>query len=319
MTDTPETEPTVIHRAPGEILKQARLGKDLSIAAIATQMNLDLRTIELLEKGDLSALPAPIFVRGYLRGYARLVGVREEDVLAAYQALAPLEPTPRPVSMARKSMQPTFLIPAIPWRGLLGGVVLIGLGLLALEIGPQLMNKLSLGNAPEPTPMTGLALPVPAGDDSMAQEQLPISPVITNNMALTLPEPMLSAAEDLQSPAAEAVEPSTPSDLDFGVSDTPTTEAAPVASVVPVPSPGQVQLDFSFIADSWVEVRAADRSKLLFGLLRKGEQRSVAGQTPISVLIGNAAAVTLKVNGESFDYAQNTNGNIARFTVPAKP
>lgn len=306
MTEIPEIEPTVMQRAPGEILKQARQGKDLSIAAIATQLNLDLRTIEALENGDLSKLPAPIFVRGYLRGYARLVGVREEAVLAAYQSLAPQEPAPRAVSMARKSMRPAFLIPAIPWRALLGGLVLIGLILLAIEIGPQLMSKLSLGDAPESTPMTGLALPVPGSN----------VPAITDDMALILPEPTLSAAEDLQSPAAEEIEPNTPGDLDFGAAAIPDTVAAPTAPALPS---SQVQLDFSFISDSWVEVRAADRSKLLFGLLRKGEHRSVTGQAPISVLFGNAAAVTLKVDGKLFDHAEYSRGNVARFTVPAKP
>ena len=316
MTEIPETEPTVMQRAPGEILKQARQGKDLSIAAIATQLNLDLRTIEALESGDLSKLPAPIFVRGYLRGYARLVGVHEDEVLAAYQSLAPQEPAPRPVSMARKSMRPAFLMPAIPWRGLFGGLVLIGLILLAVEIGPQLMNKLSLGDAPESTPMTGLALPVPGSDMPAAQEQLQSAPAITNNMALVLPEPTLSAAEDLQSPADEVIEPTTPGDLDFGASAMPDAVVVPP---VPALSSGQVQLDFSFISDSWVEVRAADSSNLLIGLLRKDEQRSVTGQAPISVLFGNAAAVTLKVNGKLFDHGQYSRGNVARFTVPAQP
>lgn len=316
MTEIPETEPTVMQRAPGEILKQARQGKDLSIAAIATQLNLDLRTIEALESGNLSKLPAPIFVRGYLRGYARLVGVREEEVLAAYQALAPQEPAPRAVSMARKQMRPAFLIPAIPWRGLFGGLVLMGLILLAVEIGPQLMSKLSLGDAPESTPMTGLALPVPGSDMPAAQEQPQSAPAITDDMALVLPEPTLSTAEDLQSPADEVIEPSTPSDLDFGASAMPDAEDVPIAPALPS---DQVQLDFSFIADSWVEVRAADRSKLLIGLLRKGEQRSVTGQAPISVLLGNAAAVTLKVNGKPFDHAEYSRENVARFTVPAKP
>lgn len=178
------------------------------------------------------------------------------------------------------------------------------------------MSKLSLGDAPESTPMTGLALPVPGSDMPAAQEQPQSAPAITDDMALVLPEPTLSTAEDLQSPADEVIEPSTPSDLDFGASAMPDAEDVPIAPALPS---DQVQLDFSFIADSWVEVRAADRSKLLIGLLRKGEQRSVTGQAPISVLLGNAAAVTLKVNGKPFDHAEYSRENVARFTVPAKP
>ncbi|MBU1191702.1 MAG: DUF4115 domain-containing protein [Gammaproteobacteria bacterium] len=314
MTEIPETEPRVTQRAPGDILKHARQGKNLSIAAIATQLNLDLRTVEALENGDLSKLPAPIFVRGYLRGYARLVDVREDDVLAAYQALAPQEPAPRAVSMAHRPMRPAFLIPSIPWRGLLSGVVLIGLVLLAMEIGPQILDRLTSGDTTESAPATGLALPVPTGE--AVTDELPQSMPATDNLSLALPEPTPSAVDDLQSPAIEEIEPTTPSDIDFGVPSAADTEVVAVAPVLP---PDQVQLDINFISDSWVEIRAADRSKLVFGLLRKGEQRSVTGQAPISVLFGNASAVTLKVNGEMFDYAQFTNGNIARFTVPVQP
>lgn len=322
MTETPETEPTAITRTPGEILKQARVGKDLSIAAIATQLNLDLRIIEALESGDLSKLPAPIFVRGYLRGYARLVGVREEDVLAAYQAQAPKEPAPRSVGMPRKSMPPAFLIPAIPWRGLLGAAVLFGLVALAFEIGPALLNRLNSDDSGESAEPSSLPLPVPSGDESIvpAPQSTLTVPDASGSMALALPEPAPRAAEDLQSPAVEEIEPSTPGDTDFGLSDPAgSIDSMPVTSTLPAVPEDTVRLEFIFNTDSWVEVRAADRSKLLYGLLRAGDDRTVTGKAPIAVLLGNASAVTLKVDGEVFDHARYNRDNVARFNVPAQP
>lgn len=322
MTETPETEPTAPTRTPGEILKQARVGKDLSIAAIATHLNLDLRVVEALESGDLSKLPAPIFVRGYLRGYARLVGVREEMVLAAYQAQAPNEPAPRSVGISRKSMPPAFLIPAIPWRGLLGVAVLIGLVALAFQIGPSLLNRFSSNGSGDSTGPSSLPLPVPSGDASIipAPQSTLTVPDATGSMALALPEPAPRAAEDLQSPPVEEIEPSTPVDTDFGLANpTGGIDSLPLAATSPALPADEVQLEFIFNTDSWVEVRAADRSKLLYGLLREGDDRIVSGKAPIAVLLGNASAVTLKVNGEVFDTTRYNRDNVARFNVPAQP
>lgn len=322
MTETPETEPGASTRAPGAILKQARIGKDLSIAAIATQLNLDLRVVEALESGDLSKLPAPIFVRGYLRGYARLVGVREEEVLAAYQAQAPKEPAPRSVGMPRKSMPPAFRVPVIPWRGLVGAAILLGVIALAFEIGPSLLNRVNSDDGGEPAQPSSLPLPVPNGASSIApvSDASPRVPDASGNLSLALPEPAPRAAEDLQSPALEEVEPSTPSDTDFGLADPSGGIDSLPAAAAPAALPAdQVQLEFIFNTDSWVEVRAADRSKLLYGLLREGDDRIVTGKAPIAVLLGNAAAVTLKVNGEVFDHARYNRDNVARFNVPAQP
>lgn len=322
MTETPETEPIAPTRSPGEILKQARVGKDLSIAAIATQLNLDLRIVEALERGDLSKLPAPIFVRGYLRGYARLVGVREDEVLAAYQAQAPKEPAPRSVGMPRKSMPPAFLMPAIPWRGLLGAAALFGLVALAFEIGPSLLNRMSSDQRGESAQPSSLPLPVPSGDESImpAPHSTLTLPDASGSMALALPEPAPRAAEDLQSPAVEEIEPNTPGDTDFGLADPVSrVDSTVAASPLSAMAADTVRLEFIFNTDSWVEVRSADRSRLLYGLLREGDDRTVTGKAPIAVLLGNASAVTLKVNGEVFDHARYNRDNVARFNVPAQP
>lgn len=334
MTETPETESQAVEiRSPGAILKQAREAKALSVAAIATQLNLDLRTIEAIENDDQTRLPAPIFVRGYLRGYARLVGVGEGEVLGAYQSLAPQEPTPRTVGMtgAAAPMRPAFRVPSIPWRALLTLILLLAVAALVFQFGPPLVSRLMTRSGSEPAASTapGLALPVP-GQAATSPSGSATPP--TGGLDLALPEPAPRADEDLQpSPATGEPEPETPGDADFGVpapADTrvpaPSVAApapAPVSATVPSPASAvdQVRLEFAFRADSWVEVRDADRDKLLFGLLHAGDSRSVAGKPPVSVLLGNADAVTLKVDGELFDQTRYVRNNIARFEVPARP
>ncbi|MFT5172409.1 MAG: cytoskeleton protein RodZ [Gammaproteobacteria bacterium] len=69
---------------PGGLLRAARENDGISLRDIAAQLHLDERTIDSLEDDDFQNLPAPTFVRGYLRGYARLLGVPVGPVMEAF-------------------------------------------------------------------------------------------------------------------------------------------------------------------------------------------------------------------------------------------
>ena len=83
------TDPTFVDPtgdvSPGERLRNAREAAGLSIRDIATTLRLEPRTIEALESGSFDELPAPTFVRGYLRGYARVVGLPPDPLLDLYE------------------------------------------------------------------------------------------------------------------------------------------------------------------------------------------------------------------------------------------
>ena len=83
------TDPTFVDPtgdiSPGERLRKAREAADLSVRDVATTLRLEPRTIEALESGSFDELPAPTFVRGYLRGYARVVGLPPDPLLDLYE------------------------------------------------------------------------------------------------------------------------------------------------------------------------------------------------------------------------------------------
>lgn len=319
MSGIPETEPSATlqsGRAPGDILRQAREGKNLSVAAIATQLNLDLRTIEALERGEQDKLPAPIFVRGYLRGYARLVGVSEEEVLGAYRLQSPQqEPSPRAVGMRSAPLRPAYRGPLIPWRGLSLTAVLIVAVVVAFVYGPNLVAPFLTNGVSEDAAAPQLALPMPGDGDVVPADEPAAPAVVSDGLELPLPEPQPVPAEEPPPPMNAEPEPELPEEGDFAPRSEPaiSTTAAPVAS----DAADELQLEFRFREDSWVEVRGADRARLLFGLMREGDMRRVSGKPPVSVLIGNAAVVDLQVNGSRFDLTAHTRNNIARFEVRA--
>jgi cytoskeletal protein RodZ len=81
----------------GSYLKRERELRQISVAEVAQTTRIPSRIIVQLESDELEALPADIFVRGYLRAYARAVSLDEGDVLARHQRKPePERPAPLP-------------------------------------------------------------------------------------------------------------------------------------------------------------------------------------------------------------------------------
>jgi cytoskeleton protein RodZ len=85
-TDQAEPNTTV---SPGAMLRQERLAQGLDLARAGAQLHLSDNMIEALEADDFDSLPGPVFIQGYLRNYARLLGISEVLVLKAYQRIRP--------------------------------------------------------------------------------------------------------------------------------------------------------------------------------------------------------------------------------------
>ena len=77
----------------GERLRTAREAAGLSLEDVASQLKMPQRVVQSLENEDWDRLGAPVFVRGQLRSYSRLLGLTTSITLAA-SGVAPIEPTP---------------------------------------------------------------------------------------------------------------------------------------------------------------------------------------------------------------------------------
>ena len=71
-------------RGPGAHLRNAREEAGMSVDAVAEALLLNPKTLELIEADAHDRLPAPTFVRGYLRGYARVLGLPSGPILDMY-------------------------------------------------------------------------------------------------------------------------------------------------------------------------------------------------------------------------------------------
>jgi len=68
----------------GERLQAARIQQGLSVEDIATRMHLNVQIVKSIEDNNFDDITAPIFVKGYLRAYARIVSLDEEEMIRHY-------------------------------------------------------------------------------------------------------------------------------------------------------------------------------------------------------------------------------------------
>lgn len=310
--------------SPGSRLRRAREARGQSVHEVAFALKLSPRQIEALERDDFAALPGMAFVRGFMRNYARYVGMDAAPLLDEVQRLAGAgSPDLSPIRNADGDLPSG----GSPRRGSFpsGLVVVVLLVLVAAgwyfdwfqtEPGSSASSQnveLTPSFAPAPMqPIEPATMPAPSGGSATtgaeAGAQTPPDGVAGEQAA--------AGGDGVPSPA-DAVPPVAPD----GAVAAAQAEVAAVAPADAAAGPEAAapvvgnQLSFSFAADSWVEVRDGAGSILHSGTNRAGSSRTVQGTPPFALVVGNAASVTLEFNGQPVDLAAHVRGSVARLTL----
>ena len=106
--------------SPGARLSAARKERGLSLKTVADELKLDVSMVVALEQDDRTALPAAIFVKGYLRRYARLTGLPEDELVGDYSDSIG---EPPPLSVVAIKRKKSFI--RLPSARLLRNIILI--------------------------------------------------------------------------------------------------------------------------------------------------------------------------------------------------
>jgi cytoskeleton protein RodZ len=275
---------------PGAQLRQARLDLKLAPEDVAHILHLAARQIVALENDDFDALPGPTYVRGYLRGYAQLLGLSPDPVIDAYNRLVASR---RPVDLGKLAPRPEIRSDHQLIKFATLAVIVIVLGLSAVWYHEQDRPAVHAPAVAEPKPESE----APSETDTATMPTPPPAPEVTPpRPAAPVPAPTPTK------PPAAAVEKPAP------VVPAPT----PVAPAVAGPR-GQLVLRMQ--VESWADVRDAAGNKLLYEVIAPGRTVTVEGPTPLSVFLGNAKGVDVQFNGEAFDVSRFKRGDIARFTL----
>ncbi len=83
-TLTMDSSDEQLNKKPGGFLATVRLQKGYPLEYVAAKLHLRVRMIELLEADDYDHMPEPVFIRGYIRAYAKLLDVSGDSLIALY-------------------------------------------------------------------------------------------------------------------------------------------------------------------------------------------------------------------------------------------
>ncbi|CCO49097.1 conserved hypothetical protein [Vibrio nigripulchritudo SOn1] len=311
---------------PGDVLRQQREKLGLSQKDIADRLRLRLAVIQNIEENNFKSDQVATFTRGYLRSYAKAVGLSDDEVLPLLEGALEDEHKEHAMqSFSRKTNREKHdsRIMLITWGVL---VVLVGISSVwwwqnqsqdTLSVSELVSSQGSLSQESE-------------ADLAVLEAQRELNVVSTQPLqreASSQTEPDSQTQPDASSIEATTENTSTeatPVDNSSTVSD-PEPEVAVVenepAQKPEAPSQSETpvtsnQVSMSFSADCWIQVKDADGKVLATGVKKAGHQLTLSGQAPYSVILGAPEGVTMTFAGEAVDLSGYTAGKVARFKLP---
>lgn len=303
-----EAEIAELPSSPGARLRREREGRGMSQQQAAEALNLDPAILAHIEANDFGALGAPVFVKGHLRRYAGMLGLGEDEILGLYERSKQHLAEPTLVPKSRLEMMPVRGKPRWPW--VVGGAVsfLVASALLAYisENGlPWVGTSPEEGGTTAATEDTTVTAPATAADSPSSDAAG--APVASAGGVQTTAAPSGTAPFSSDGAAVAGT----------GATATAAVTTAAPADTAPL-QPGQVNLQLRFTADSWVEVFDGSGKAVLYDLGKAGSERMITGAAPLSVTLGDARGVTVKVNGRALPPPPRAAGEtLARFSIGA--
>ena len=325
---------------PGETLRLARESRDWSLPEVAVKLNLTQVSLANLEAGAFDKLPGHTFARGYIRAYAKLLGMDQAALVQAFDqctgtdahgsSVHSLGRIEEPVRMSHNILRIVSLVLLVAVVG--GGFIWWQdeTGMRGKDLANLAMEHVEVESADGTTQIHQLDEPedqavsdaqqgeetvlsldqgqpaadatAPATPDAAAATPKPTAPVVTS--AVT-PAPVVPAAPVVAATVPAAAVPAVPA---------PAPAPAPVAvDAAPVAGAGKVHMQF--VADCWTQVTDGNGKVLFSGLKRKGDSLDVNGKPPFSLRLGFARGVQVTYNGQAVDVAPFTSGETARLKL----
>lgn len=287
----------------GRLLTEARTSNDLSLAEVEAATRVRQKYLEALEQGDYASLPPGAIARGFLRNYARYLGLDAGELLHLYAQESgdrgSLVPTAsarqarpidyRPLEVSLINDQPTHHNGWLRWI-----LALVAVVLLVVAAWWVLNNNDAVGNLLRPNFLLAFGPQPSATADAAATRP-----------ALVTITPPAAPPGSQQAVAANTTDqpgygPSPTSDLlTLPIPTTPPTvtpTSPPKPTAIPQPATG-ISLTLKITQRSWTKV-TVDGKVVMQDLLEAGQERRWPANDRVEVLTGNAAGINVSINGQ---------------------
>ncbi|TOH31578.1 helix-turn-helix domain-containing protein [Vibrio parahaemolyticus] len=299
----------------GTLLKNKRESLGMTQKQVADRLRLRVSVIEDIENNRFESQQVATFTRGYLRSYAKFVGLDEKVVLVALEQTADVKPKEQEIEMqsfSRKTKHEKHnsRIMLLTW---VIAIVIIGIS-AAWWWQNQQENSLAQVVAEANVETSQPSADEIADIDLMTEEELiastPAELAASNN---TASESSINAAQTDEVVSAETEESTTEATPE----PVAVIEAAEeVQEASPVVPEGMTLLTMKFKADCWIQVKDTNGKTLVSGTQKPGQDVELTGKAPFKVILGAPEGVTMTFASEPVDLSGYTSGKVARFTLP---
>ncbi len=264
----------------GERMQREREMRSISLEEIAESTKIGCRMLRALEEEDFDKLPGGIFNKGFVRAYAKFLGIDEEQAVVDFQA-AFLEKQQRHATNGSNGLQHSEVLSGVQastyadespqpdqaagfMRAAIIIVVLVGIGVLAWKFWPV---------------KTAVVTPAESA-----------APRVVQN----LPPATAPAKADEPAAAKTDAAPATSTEPNATKTTTP-AEAAPGAAV----DASILRLQIHARERSWIKITGDDGKLLMQGEISPGGSRSFRATKQLVLTLGNPAGVEISYNGQT--------------------
>jgi cytoskeleton protein RodZ len=289
--EIPKQEAPQAPQSVGALLKAERERLGLSREHITEMTRMRTPVVEAIENEAWDSLPPPVFVRGFLRSYAKVLGVSQDTVIDLYAKRVPPEsPDLKP------HLEPSRSRRRRAWFALLGLTILIAV-YGTWHFYPS--SQVSQGSRETEKRDQEVALQTVPADKEVSS--VPPQP------AIAIPPPVRAAEEPLkQEPApVQSAGQDTPSSQQGG--ETPARDQANEGD-------GWLSLTGIVKERTWVRITIDGKEEKEY-LFQPGSRPQWRGRESFYMLIGNAAGIDFDLNGKRVGNLGNS-GQVIRLTLP---
>ncbi|MTC25952.1 cytoskeleton protein RodZ [Providencia alcalifaciens] len=313
MTIENNTEQTSL--TVGQLLFRAREHMGLTQEAVAERLCLKVSTVKEIEQDIHPAGVEPTFLRGYIRLYARMVGIPENDINSLLKSDVPAQaPNVSPMqsySLGKKRKKREGWLMKLTWLIVIILIAMIGIWWWQ-DHNAQQKDLLTMANQNDlvltqqdtsSEPVSNVTVDAPLANNNSAEQAEP-APVLTDAQTTTT-NTETDSVKTIPLPNAPQTIPSV---------DRVQADATQTADMPAVTSNG---LTLSFSGQCWLEIRDANNKVLFSGMKNSGDKLELDGAQPYRLNIGAPANVTVQFQGKDVDLSRFIKAKrSAKFKLP---
>jgi len=339
----------------GAILRAEREARGLSVEEIAERVKYSVRQVEALEHDDAEHLPQGTFLRGFVRSYARVLGMDEAKLLAATHTQtehhfdvtdvqAGGAPLPITGDASRRSRY--LLLGALAVAILLAGFILMQPVNISLPVPVKVSEEVVVEpasavsaaalveaepeqpvveQAAEPTKIVEVHKPEPVAKEPEAVKPLPVAKPVSVVKPVEpvkveeAPKPVDTAKPVVAPKPVVASPPQQVSKPEPAAVVAPesATPVSPPKSEVPLALLMKRPIHIVFLEEAWMEIIDVNGEILLSRVTKAGEEKWIGGghRAPYNVTIARPGAIRMYYHGKQVDLSKFNPANVAKLVL----